>query len=454
MPAAQGAATFTIAAKDAASSVIGKIGKSMGGLRSAAETAFKALAAGAAVAASAIAGIAIASIKGAVEDEKAQTRMVATLRARGLATKDNIAAIDALIASAQNLGMTDDQVRASIETATQYTKKFSDALKINKVAQDLAIAKGIDLESATAMVGKAYAGNGKALKQLGINLQKTVYWTDVKTKTDKKGHVTTTETNKSRKETIKGLEALALITKQYGGIAAEVANTTAVKFEAAQIALNEKFEAFGYRFLPAVSDALTILTKTVFPAVDTALTVVGDAIFAAGAEISKPGGMLESVGAVAGEFFNSMKPGVEAVASALGPFIQAVLDLAGALWGDGKGPLAVAVVAIGETLNNLMLILKPVLDILTAIINAINTVIGGAAKLGANPANNQGYVPSYGMTPGASSGGYTYGGTSTGGVKPITINTNVILDSKVVGTSVNGYLGNLYSGSSSRQFTP
>jgi len=442
MASQAGYATFTIAAKDAASGVMGKIGNSMGKLKSVASTAFKALAAGAAAAAAAIAGIAIASIKGAVEDEKAQTRMVATLRARGLATKDNIAAIDALIASAQNLGMTDDQVRASIETATQYTKKFSDALKINKVAQDLAIAKGIDLESATAMVGKAYAGNGKALKQLGVNLQKTVYWTDVKTKTDKKGHVTTTETNKSRKETIKGLEALALITKQYGGIAAEVANTTAVKFEAAQIALNEKFEAFGYRFLPAVNDALTILTNTVFPAVDTALTVVGDAIFAAGAEISKPGGMLESVGKVTGEFFNSMKPGVEAVASALGPFIQAVLDLAGALWGDGKGPLAVAVVAIGETLNNLMLILKPVLDILTAIINAINTVIGGAAKLGANPANNQGYVPSYGMTPGGTGGGYTYGGTSTGG--GITVKNNITFGNDAV-SFVDTSLGNKYA---------
>ena len=450
MASQAGYATFTIAAKDAASGVMGKIGNSMGKLQGVAASAFKAIAAGAAAAAVAIAGIAIASIKGAMEDEKAQTRMVATLRARGLATKDNIAAIDALITSAQNLGITDDQVRASIETATQYTKKFSDALKINKVAQDLAIAKGIDLETATAMVGKAYAGNGKALKQLGINLQKTVYWTDVKTKTDKKGHVTTTETNKSRKVTIKGLEALALITQQYGGIAAEVANTTAVKFEAAQIALNEKFEAFGYRFLPAVNDALTILTNTVFPAVDTALTVVGDAIFAAGAEISKPGGMLESVGKVAGEFFNSMKPGVEAVASALGPFIGAVLNLAGALWGDGKGPLAVAVTFIGEALNNLMLILKPVLDILTAIINAISGVITGAAKLGANPGNNQGFTPSYGQTPGAG-GGYVY----PGGVKsPTTITTNVLLDSKVVGTSVNSYLGNLYSGSSSRQFGP
>lgn len=410
-------ATFAIVAKDAATKVLRNVGRGFGNLQSAAGTAFKFIAGAAAAAATAIAGIAIASIKGAVEDEKAQTRLIATLRARGLATKDNIAAIDSLIGSAQNLGITDDQVRASIETATQYTKKFSDALKINKVAQDLAIAKGIDLEQATAIVGKAYAGNGKALKQLGIDLQRTIHWTETKEKVDKKGVKTVTETNKSRKETIKGLEALALITAQYGGIAEEVANTTAVKFEAAQIALNEKFEAFGYRFLPAVNDALTFLTNSVLPAVDTALTVVGDAIFKVGAEISKPGGMLESVGKVAAQFFDSMKPGIEAVASALGPFIQAVLDLAGALWGDGKGPLASAVLFIGQALNNLMEILKPVLDLLTAIINAISGVIKGASELGANPNNNQGFVFSGGATPGAGDSTYNpYGIQGTGTV--------------------------------------
>jgi hypothetical protein len=142
-----------------------------------------------------------------------------------------------------------------------------------------------------------------------------------------------------------------------------------------------------------------------------------------------------------------MKPGVEAVASALGPFIQAVLDLAGALWGDGKGPLAVAVVAIGETLNNLMLILKPVLDILTAIINAINTVIGGAAKLGANPANNKGYVPSYGMTPGASAGGFKYGSTSTAGA--ITVQNNIKFGNDAV-SYIDTKLGQGYSYGGSR----
>lgn len=299
MASATGQAVFAVVARDAASAVLGNVGKSMGRLRGIAGDVFKFIASAAATAATALAGIAIASIKGAIDDEKAQTRLVATLRARGLATQENIAAVDALIASAQNLGMTDDQVRASIETATQYTKKFSDALKINKVAQDLAVAKGIDLETATSMVGKAYQGNGKALKQLGVDLTKTIYTTKSKTVVDKaataaarakidalnkeqnlhgKNKIKYEEAIKveqkstsSKKEAVKGLEALARITASYGGIAEEVANTNAVKLEAAQIRLNEAFESFGAQFLPDVANAITWFTTDILPKLEKAL---------------------------------------------------------------------------------------------------------------------------------------------------------------------------------------
>jgi len=396
MASQAGYATFTIAAKDAASGVMGKIGNSMGKLKSVASTAFKALAAGAAAAATAIAGLAVAAIKGAIEDEQSTAKLNAALKARGIATAGLTAEIDKATKAGQAMGFTDNEVRASLEGATRFTKDFAKAQEISRIAQDVARATGTDLATATINVGKAYSGaGGRLLKTLGIT---------------EKG--------------IKGNAALAAITGKVDGASSAYAETISGKMAIAQEAFSDQMDNLGARLLPGVSNALTFLATNVLPITDAAFKGIGDAITTVGDEISKPGGMLESVGAVAGQFFNSMKPGVEAVASALGPFIQAVLDLAGALWGDGKGPLAVAVVAIGETLNNLMLILKPVLDILTAIINAINTVIGGAAKLGANPANNKGYVPSYGMTPGAG-GGYTYGGTSTSGVKPIVVQNTV-----------------------------
>lgn len=387
MASASGQAVFAVVAKDSASKVLGGIGKSMGRLKSAAGAAFQALAAGALAAGAAVAALAISAVKSAIEDEKSTARLTAALKARGFATDELKPKIDALIASGQKLAFTDDDVRASLEGATRFTKDFTKAQEIASIAQDVARATGTDLATATINVGKAYAGaGGRLLKQLGIV---------------GKG--------------IAGNAALAAIQDKVSGSADAYANTVSGKLAVAQIAFNEQVEALGYRIMPAVSDALTFVATNVLPATDAAFKIIGDTLTAVSATLSAPGGVFESVGAVANQFFNSMKPGVEAVAMALGPFIQAVLDLAGALWGDGKGPLASAVIFIGEALNNLMLIIKPVLDVLTAIINAISGVITGATKLGSNPMNNQGYQPSYGGQSGTTGGAYTYGGTSTGG---------------------------------------
>jgi hypothetical protein len=397
---------------------MGKIGNSMGKLKSVAGTAFKALAAGAAAAAAAIGAMAIQAIKSAAEDEQSTIRLNAALKARGFAIKELTPAINEQIVAAQRLGFTDDQVRAALETGSRFFKDRQTLLKSLPVAENIAAATGKDLADVQMILGKAVLGQTRGLKTLGIEVKKGATAQDIFTAANAK----------------------------YAGIADELANSTAGKFTAAQIAFSEQIEGLGYRLLPAVSDAMSFLGTTVLPITDAAFKSIGDAITSAATEMSKPGGMLESVGAVAGEFFNSMKPGVEAVASALGPFIQAVLDLAGALWGDGKGPLAVAVTFIGEALNNLMLIIKPVLDILTAIINAINGVITGAAKLGDNPANNQGFQFSGGAVPSAG-GGYTYGGTGTGG--GITIKNNISFGQDAV-SFIDTSLGRTISRGSTR----
>ena len=268
-------ANFVIKAKDAATGPLGKIGGAMGKLRSTAGTAFKAIAAGALAAAGAIASFATAAVIGAIADEKAAARLNATLRARGLLTEKNTTAIEKAIEAGQRLAFTDDDVRTSIETATQFTDNFSKALKIQRVAQDLAVAKGMDLASATSLVGKAFAGNGRALKSFGIELQKTIHWTETKIEKDKTGYLTEEKVAKSRKQTIKGMAALNLITEQFGGIANEVAGTTAVKMEAAFIRFNEAMETFGAKLLPMVNEALTFITEKALPAFERLMADLG-----------------------------------------------------------------------------------------------------------------------------------------------------------------------------------
>lgn len=411
-------ATFAVVAKDSATKVLRNVGRGLGSLQNVAKTAFKALGAGAAAAAAAIGALAIQAVKAAAEDEQSTIRLNAALKARGFALKELTPAIDEQIKAAQRLGFTDDQVRSAIETGSRFFKDRKTLMTSVGVAENIAAATGKDLADVQMILGKAVMGQTRGLKTLGIEVKKGATAQDI----------------------------FAAANAKYAGIADELANSTAGKFTAAQIAFNEQIEGLGYRLLPAVSGAMSFLGTTVLPITDAAFKSIGDVITSVAGEMSKPGGMLESVGAVAGQFFNSMKPGVEAVASALGPFIQAVLDLAGALWGDGKGPLAVAVTFIGEALNNLMLIIKPILDTLTAIIDAIATVVAGAAKLGSDPANNQGFQFSGGAAPSAG-GTYTYGGTGTGG--GVTIKNNISFGQDAV-SFVDTSLGRAVSRGSTR----
>lgn len=336
MVSASAAAVFTVIAKDAASKALGTIGKSMGRLRSFAGMAFKAIVAGAAAAATAIAGLAIASIKSAIEDEKAQTRMIATLRARGLATEKNLAAIESLIKAGERLGMTDDDVRKSIETATQYTNNFSKALEIQRVAQDLAVAKGIDLESATAMVGKAFQGNSKAFKALGIDLTKVSRTTEDKIKKDKNGWLTTEKVTKTTKEQIKGMAALKIITGQYAGIADEVANTTAVKLEATQIAINEKFEAFGYKFLPKVNDALTWFKDEILPQLEPLLEGLATGIGTVADAILGKDGLVAALDDIGAPIREQLEPSFKEAGDAAGTLFDNLEKLKNLLTGTSE----------------------------------------------------------------------------------------------------------------------
>jgi hypothetical protein len=231
--------TFAFLAKDAASKSINAIGRNIKGLGGVAKTIGKGIAIGIAGIGAAFAGAAIAAKNFAVAaagDRAEQTKLISILEARGLATEANIKATEALIAAGQNLAFTDSEVRAGITTATQFTKDFAVAQKILTVAQDVARAKNISLEEATAIVGKAYQGNTKALKGYGIEV--------------KKGE--------------KGLTVLTRLTAKFGGVAEKNADTAAAQFEILRIKIDEAKETIGGPFL----DAAAKVFKALQPFVD------------------------------------------------------------------------------------------------------------------------------------------------------------------------------------------
>ena len=234
--------TFAFLAKDAASKSINAIGRNLKGLGSVAKTIGKGIAIGIAAIGAAFGAAAYAAkgfVQSAIEDIAAQTKLVSVLQARKMATEENLAVVENLIKAGQALAFTDDEVRAGIATATQFTKSFADAQAILTTAQDVARAKGISLEEATSLVGKAYQGNTKGLKSLGIETKKGA----------------------------KGLAVLTAINSKFAGVAAKNADTVSAQFEIFRIKIDEAKESIGGALLPAVMKVF----KALQPVVDSLL---------------------------------------------------------------------------------------------------------------------------------------------------------------------------------------
>jgi hypothetical protein len=462
--------TFAFLAKDAASGTIRNLSKAVGGLGSVAGKVGGILKTGLKVGIAAITGViagATAALskftKGAIEDEAAQAKLVSLLKQRGLATKENLAATDEMIKKGARLAFTDDDIRASLAGATQFTKDFTKAQKIATVAQDLARAKNISLEAATKLVGKAFAGNGKALGAYGVNLTKVTKTTEKKNKVDEYGNKVQVNVVKTAKEAVKGQKALDAITAQFGGSAKTYATTTAGAIQSVQIAVGEAGETIGAAFLPIINELLDVfytkglpiieavskgiadfvtnnkeLIKTV---IETAvgfvqnlipvLVTVGEFIFGTIIPavvgfiqtLTAPGGITDSVGKVVGGILDNLIPAFGTFFDGIGKLIGKVGELVGILWGDGTGPLAIAVTAIGGAFSVILGIIgniggaiagaidfviklgKAIMDsplgfIIKAIVGVMTTVPRALGEV-LLPKNNGGLTPAAAMSTGA-----------------------------------------------------
>jgi len=239
----------TISARDAASKNIKTVNKALGTLGNTASKIgadFRKVALGIAGVAAGIGAFTVSAIKAAAADEAASAKLAAALKARGFATAEVTKAVEAQILAGQKLAFTDDEVRASIEASTRFTKNYTQAQKIQSVAMELARSTGMDLADATIQVGKAFQGNGgKLLKTLGIT-----------------GKV------------VKGQAALNAILGKTKGSAAAYADTLEGSFSVVSIQAGELKEQFGAAFLPAVTRLFKGLAPYMerFSGVITALT--------------------------------------------------------------------------------------------------------------------------------------------------------------------------------------
>jgi hypothetical protein len=233
------AVNATISARDAASKNIKTVNKALGTLGKTAGSIgadFKKLALGIGGVLAGVGAFTVAAVKEAAAGQAETAKLNAALKARGLATASVAAAIERQILAGQKLAFSDGEVRASVEASTRFTKKYSDAVKIQNAAFDLSRATGMSLEEATIALGKAYQGNGaKLFGMLGIQ---------------KKG--------------LTGIKAINAILGKTKGSATAYADTLAGSFQVLTVGVDKLKGDFGGAFLPA----LTKLFKGLAPYIE------------------------------------------------------------------------------------------------------------------------------------------------------------------------------------------
>jgi hypothetical protein len=321
---------FSIYAKDAASKVFKNLQRNMFGLRGAAKqisSDLRAIGIGIGALTAGLIAFGVSAVRGAIADTAATAKLTQALKQRGMATAENLAAVEEMITAGARLAYTDDEVRSSIEAATRFTKSFSAAQRISAVALDLARTTGMSLAEATIAVGKAYTGQGSRLYTvLGIQQK------------DAKGKALL----------IKGNAALAAILTKVSGAAEGYAETTEGAFAALQISLSETKESIGKALEPAVIKLLTRLRPLLdrltqqindnLPAIERFATRIADKIADLAPRLV---GFLERAAPKIARFLSDGK-------KSLGDFGDTAEDLFGE-----NGRLTVALAAIGAAFRGL-----------------------------------------------------------------------------------------------------
>lgn len=179
------------------------------------------------------------AVKAAADAEVQMSKVDAILKVMGktsVGTKDAIQkAADATL----NLGFDNEEAALNITKLYQRTGNLTQATKLNSLAMDLARAKNIDLATAGTLVGQVLSGNGKVLKQYGIDI----------------------------KETASPMEALGDLQEKVAGQASAFSKTFSGQLTVLQGKFGEVVESIGGALLPILTQLLEqmqpIIDKTI-----------------------------------------------------------------------------------------------------------------------------------------------------------------------------------------------
>jgi len=189
--------------------------------------------------------IGVDAVKAAIDDEKSQATLAKTLQNTTKATDAQIKATENYIdKTSRATGITDDQLRPSLDRLVRSTGDVTKAQKLQTLALDIAAGTGKDLAAVSEALGKAYDGNFGALKKLGIPLDENI----IKTKDFD--------------------AATKAMSDTFAGQADIAANTFAGRMSRIKVSVDEAKESLGQALLPVLDKFASFATKTLIPTLE------------------------------------------------------------------------------------------------------------------------------------------------------------------------------------------
>lgn len=203
-----------------------------------------------------------ASIKSAIEYQKAQAKLQTSVKNSGLSWKKYGGQIDDTIKrQAELTGFTEDDLTTAYSKLIVTTKNVAQAQKLATLSMDLARATGKPLTATTLLLQKAYNGSNTALSRLGVTIPKVTTAQDALKNSGKAytaGQLAAAKASDLRSQR----EAnLAAIQQKFGGQSAAYAKTAAGQWDRFHSTLGIIETEIGLKLIPILSTLLGWLLK-------------------------------------------------------------------------------------------------------------------------------------------------------------------------------------------------
>ena len=184
-------------------------------------------------------------VKSAIEDEKAQAKLAATLKNVAGATNEAVAQTEKYITQTSlAFGITDDQLRPSLERLARSTKDVTKAQELQSLALDISAGSGKSLEAVSNALGKAYEGNTSSLGRLGIGI------------------------SAAELKTMSFDEVTKALANTFANQASIQADTFEGKMARLRISMDEAKETIGFALLPTLTSFVDYIVENILPTLE------------------------------------------------------------------------------------------------------------------------------------------------------------------------------------------